>query len=142
MTKTDRFPDLAAVRAEKARLDAVRDHHGEQLENHFNALRSGSFRSAMLKNTMRSAMGNFAPGRMLGSLIGNGGLGGGLTMALGAGKGGLMKRIGLFALGLAAPKLMQKMDAISIPDIGHELRVSWDRMKDHLEARRAARARD
>ena len=56
-------------------------------------------------------------------------------MALGAGKGGLWKRMGMFALGLAAPKLLKMVESISLPDIGHELMVSWERLKDHMEKR-------
>lgn len=140
MTRTDRFKDLAAVRAEKLRLDALREWHGERLEQHFNALKQGDFRTALMKNAVSSAFGGSTPGKLLGSLIGTGGIAGGLGMAMGSGKGSLLKRAGLFALGLAAPKLMKKVSHISLPDIGEELHVSWERLKDHLEVRREEKA--
>ena len=136
MTKTDRFKDITAVNAELLRLDAIRDAHASRLEAHFEALKHGEFRSSLMKNTVKGALGNFAPGKILGSLIGGGSVGGGLSMALGSGKGGLWKRAGLFALGMAAPKLLKKVEGISLPDIGHELGVSWDRLKDHMQQRR------
>ena len=139
MTKTERFKDLTALRTEKMRLDSMRKLHGERLEDHFNALKQGDFRTALAKNALSGAFGGFAPGKILGSLIGSGGLGGAIGMAAGAGKGGLLKRAGLFALGLAAPKLLKKVEDISIPDISHELGVSWDRLKDHMEVRREQR---
>ena len=139
MTKTDRFQDLAAFRAEKLRAAAKSDMYAERLENHMDSLKQGEFRGKLLKNTVSSALGGSTPGKILGSIIGSAGLGGALSMAAGSGKGGLMKRAGLFALGLAAPQLLKKVEYFSISDIGHELGVSWERLKDHLEDRREER---
>ncbi len=136
MRRTERFKDLTAVNAELIRLEGIRDVHAENLEDHFQALKQSDFRNALVKNTMMGALGNFAPGKILGSLISGSSVGGGLSMALGAGKAGLWKRIGLFALGLAAPKLVEKVESISLPDIAHEFGVSWERLKDHMQKRR------
>ncbi|MBK9421458.1 MAG: hypothetical protein IPN44_10475 [Flavobacteriales bacterium] len=139
MTKTDRFKDLSDFHAEKLRLDAIRDVHADRLESHFNALKEGKFRSTLLKNSVNEALGSFAPGKILGSILGGGGLGSAISMATGTAKGGLMKRAGLFALGLAAPKLLKKVESISLPDIGQELGVSWRRLKEHMQERREER---
>ncbi|MBK6408770.1 MAG: hypothetical protein IPP95_01910 [Flavobacteriales bacterium] len=136
MMRSERFKDLTSVNAELLRLEEVRDTHAARLDNHFQALKQSEFRSALVKNTMKDALGSFAQDNLLGSLIGGGGLGNGLSLALGAGKGGLWKRVALFALGLAAPKLLQKVESISLPDILHEFGVSWERLKDHVQQRR------
>lgn len=136
MKRTDRFKDLTALKAELLRLDAVRDAHAARLEDLFQALKRSGFRKKLIKNTVKEALGNFAPGKLLGSLIGSGGVGSGLGMALGSGKGGLLKRLGLFALGVAAPKLVKKVEAVPLSAIGHEFGVSWERLKDHMRQRR------
>lgn len=136
MKRTDRFKDLTAVNAELIRLESIRDAHADRLEEHFQALKQSEFRSALVKNTAKEVFGNFAPAKLLASLIGGGGVGSGLSMALGAGKGGIWKRLGMFALGLAAPKILKQVESISIPDIVHEFGVSWERIKDHLQQRR------
>ncbi len=136
MKRTDRFQDLTAVNAELLRLDAIRDGHAERFSDLFRSLKESEVRRTLMKNTVKEALGKFAPGKILGSLIGGGGIGSGLTMALGAGKGGLLKRMGMFALGLAAPKILKKVESISIPDVAHEFGVSWGRLKDHMQQRR------
>lgn len=136
MKRTERFRDLTAVNAELIRLEGIRDGHAERLEEHFQALKHSEFRKALVKNTVKEVAGNFAPAKLLASLFGGGGIGSGLTMALGAEKGGIWKRMGMFALGLAAPKLLKTVESISLPDVGHELMISWERLKDHMEQRR------
>lgn len=131
MKRTERFKDLTAVNAELIRLEGVRAAHAERFGEHFQALKRSDFRSALVRNTAMEVLGSFVPGKFLASLLGGGGMGNGLTMALGAGKGGLWKRVGMFALGLVAPKLLKTM-----PDIGHELMISWERLKDHMVQRR------
>ena len=140
MKRTDRFQNLTAVNAELLRLDAVRDGHAERFSELFRSLKESEFRSTLMKNTVKEAMGKFAPGKIIGSLIGGGGIGSGLSMAIGAGKGGLLKRLGMFAVGLAAPKILKKVESISIPDVAHEFGVSWGRLKDHMAQRREERA--
>ena len=139
MKSTDRFTDITEVNAELLRLDAERDAHAERLEDLFSALKQSHVRKSLMKNSVKSAFGSFGPGKILGSLVSVGGMGGGLSMALGAGKGGLIKRMGLFALGLAAPKVMEKVESISFPDIAHEVGISWGRLKDHMQLRRDER---
>ncbi len=139
MTKTDRFQNLAAFRAEKDRLKAKRDLHAEGVERHLVALKDGDFRTKLLKNSATALWGAFTPTKMLGSILSSGGIGSAIGMATGTGKGGLLKRAGLFALGLAAPRILEKVEAISLPDIGRELSVSWERWKNHRDERRAQR---
>lgn len=136
MTRTDRFASLADFRAEKQRLAALRERHKDQLMGQLAALKRGSVRSNLVKNTVTGMIGNSMPGKLIGALIGKGGLGSGFGMALGVGKGSLLKRLGMFAVGMAAPKLIQRIESISLEDIGHELKVSWERWKEHQEQRK------
>ncbi len=136
--KTDRFSNLAALHAEKERLAALRDAHAERLEMHFTALGDGRFRKALVKETLGDAMGHLLPKGLLGTLIGGGGIGGGLSMAMGA-KGGWAKRAGLFALGMAAPALVKRMERFSMADVGRELKVSMERWRQHVHDRKEER---
>lgn len=135
MMRTERFKDLTSVNAELLRLEAVRDAHADRLEEHFQALKRSEFRSTLVMNTVKEVLGNFAPGKFLASFLGGGSMGSGISMAFGAGKGGMWKRLGMFVLGLAAPKFLKMVESISIPDMGHELMVSWERLKDHVRQR-------
>lgn len=140
MTRTDRFGNLDAVRTELLRLEAARDRHAAKLESHVEVLKQREFRGLLLKNSISGLLSGSLPGKLLGSVLGNGGIGNGIGMALGAGKGGLVKRIGLFALGMAAPKLLEKLEKTSFPNIGHELMVSLQRLKDFWEQRRSEKS--
>lgn len=136
MTRTDRFAKVADFRAEKQRLNALRELHKEQLMGHFAALKRGSVRSTLVKNTVSGMFGNSMPGKLIGTMVGNGGLGSGFGMAMGVGKGSLLKRLGMFAVGMAAPRLVKQIESISVDDIGRELKVSWDRWKEHQAQRK------
>lgn len=140
MKKIDRFPDLDAVRAEKLRLDAVRRAHASRLEEHVSAFGESHFRRAMAKDAVNSFAESIIPGGLMGALAGSGGVASGLGLALGTGKGGWARRIGLFALGTLAPSLVQRLEAVSLPQIGHEFRVSFERLKKHVRERKAERA--
>lgn len=138
--KTDRFGDLATFRAEKDRLRTARDHHAGRLRAHFDALGESEVRSTLMKNTVGGLFSGTLPGKLLSKAIGNGGIGSGIGMAVGLGKGGILKRLGMFVLGMAAPKLIHKVEEFSIEDLRHELLVSWERWKDHSEQRRRSKA--
>lgn len=139
MRKIDRFPDLDAVRAEKMRLDAVRRAHLARLEEHVSAFGESHFQRAMAKDAVGSIAKSIIPGGVMGALASTGGVASGLGLVMGPGKGGWSKRLGLLALGMLAPSLVQKLEAVSLPRIGHELGVSFERLKEHMRERKAER---
>ena len=139
MKTTDRFADLKEFRAEKLRLQLERSANRARLEQHFSAWKVPHFRKAMMKDVVGDITHLVLPKGILGSLLGKGDVGSGLRMAMGAGGGGLLKRAGLFALGIAAPSLLNKLESISLPEIGNEFQVSWQRLKEHMRERREER---
>ena len=132
MKTTDRFADLKEFRAEKARLHLVSLENRDRLEQHFLAWKDPHFRKAMGKDVVGDITHLILPKGILGTILGKGDVGSGLRMAFTAGSGGVAKRAGMFALGIAAPTLLQKLENISLPEIGHEFQVSWQRLKDHM----------
>ena len=135
MARTERFRNLEEVRAEKRRLTALRDRHGERLEEQLLALKHRPFRAALVRNAVSDAIGDLAPAKWLASWVGSKGMASGLSLAMGSGKAGLLKRFGLFALGLAAPALLEKAGNLRFEDIARELNGSWQRLQDHLRLR-------
>lgn len=137
MSKTDRrFSDLKAFRAEKARLRMERTASRHRLGRHFSAWKQPAFRSAMAQDLGGQVTEWLLPKGLLGALVGKLDLGSGLRMALSPGRGGLVKRAVLFALGIAAPSLLEKLQHISWEDIGAEFQLSWQRWKEHQRNRR------
>ncbi|MGB3868164.1 MAG: hypothetical protein WBG34_16285 [Flavobacteriales bacterium] len=139
MKTTDRFADLKEFQAEKALLLMERREHLVRLERHFSIWKEPRFRKAMVNDVVGDITRQILPKGILGTLLGKGDVSSGLRMAFGTGQGGLLKRAALFALGIAAPSLLQKLENISLPDIGHELQVSWHRLKEHMRERKAER---
>ncbi len=139
MKTTDRFADLKEFRAEKARLQMERTANRVRLEQHFSAWKEPHFRKAMVKDVVGDITHLVLPKGILGALLGKADMGSGLRMALGASGGGLLKRAGLFALGIAAPTMLSKLENISLPEIGNEFQVSWQRLKEHMRERRSDR---
>ncbi len=139
MAKTERFANLAEVEAERSRLNALRSHYGSRLEAHMEALRDKEIRTALLANSVGGMVRGSSWGKMLGPLLGRSSVTSGLTMAMGAGKGGWGKRLGLFALGLAMPGLLRKLEGVSWSDIAKELSLSLERTWDFIRKRREGR---
>lgn len=140
MMKTiDRFHNLAEFRAEKARLHLQKETHLVRLEDHFLAWKKPAFRKAMAKDVISDITHQLLPKGLLGTLLSKVDIGTGISMALGSGRGGAAKRAGLFALGAAAPSLLQKLENISLPEIGEEFKVSWQRLKKHMRERKEER---
>ena len=139
MKTTDRFADLNEFRAEKARLQLESREKRARLDEHFLAWKDPNFRKAMGKDVVGDITHLILPKGILGSLLGKADMGSGLRMALTPGTGGVAKRAGLFALGIAAPTLLKKLESISLPEIGHEFQVSWERLKEHMRDRKEER---
>jgi len=140
MTRTDRFESIGAFLAEKARMQEKRDLHKERIAQHWQALKNKEVRKNLAANAVEDLLSLWKPTRIISSLFNMGSLGTSLGMAFGAGKSGWPKRAGLFALGLFAPKLIQRIESISLEDITREVGVSVDRILDHLRSRKQARA--
>jgi hypothetical protein len=106
MKRIDRFRTLADFKAERQRAKDLRDLHAERFREHVNVLGNGKDRSRLLKNSI-SGLVHGLPGKILSVALGRGGIGSGLGLAVGAGKGGWAKRAALFAVGLAMPDLVR-----------------------------------
>lgn len=142
MGKSDRFASLAELHAEKERVTSLRDGHAARLEGLYTTLRSSVFRKRLATEALGDAMNGMLSRSVLGTMIGRGGVAGGLSLAMRSGSGGWMRRAGLFALGLVAPALIDRLQHVPFAKIGSEVRVSLDRLRNHLDQRRAARAQD
>lgn len=139
MKRIDRFRTLADFKAERQRAKDLRDLHAERFREHVNVLGNGKDRSRLLKNSI-SGLVHGLPGKILSVILGRGGIGSGLGLAVGAGKGGWAKRAALFAVGLAMPDLVKRLESLSLSDLAHELQVSWSRWKEHMAERREQRS--
>lgn len=91
---------------------------------------------------MRSAVGDVVdglfPDGVLGAVMGKGGFTRGVELAMGT-SGGWAKRVGLFLLGMAAPSLLEKIERVPLAEIGHQIGVSLDRIKNYMGDRRAGK---
>lgn len=140
MTRTDRFESIGAFVAEKNRLTEKRDVQLQRIEQHWEALKDKEVRKNLANNAFHDLLGMWKPTHMLSSILSTGSIGTSLGLAFGAGKTSWAKRAGLFALGLVAPKLIERLNNLSIEDIVHEVGVSVDHVRDHLSSRKRAQA--
>lgn len=140
MTRTDRFESMAAFLAEKDRLARQREVHAQRIGQHWEALKNKEVRRNLADSAVRDLLGLWKPTRLLSELLTPGAIGSSLGLAFASGKGGWAKRAGLFALGLLAPKLLERLNQLSIEDILHEVGVSAERVRDHLRSRERAPA--
>ena len=140
MTKTDRFQSIAHLREEKLRLDATRRLHRERLKMHWEALGDKEVRKRMVSGTVSEILGSWNPTRILGKLFGGGSITSSIGLMMSAKKAGWAKKIALFALGMVAPKILKRVEHLSIPDILHEVNVSIGNVREHMRERKEARA--
>ena len=133
------FKEGQALPSER-RLTEKRDRHVRRIEQPWEALKSKEVRGNLASNALHDLLGLWKPTRILSSVFSNGSLGTSLGLALGSGKGGWPKRAALFALGLVAPKLIQRLEKLSVDDIVHEVGVSVDHVREHLRSRKKKRA--
>lgn len=136
--RNERFADLEAVRAERLRLAAMRDGHADRIQSQLALLGQKDFRRAMLRTVTANTISGMFPDGILGAVVGKGGFSRGLELAMGT-RGGWAKRIGLFALGAAAPSLLERVRQLPLADIGREISVSLDRLKQYLDGKRSSR---
>lgn len=140
MTRKPPFESLAQAEAELRRRAAERDRWGDRLEGHVLALKEPGMREDLLRNSVAGMFRNGWAGRMAGSLIGQAPDGLGWALGAASGKGILLRRAGWMALAFAAPKLLERMNGFSWDDLVRELGVSWGRLKEHWEQRKADRS--
>lgn len=139
MARTERFKSMAEVSLELQRLDGVRKAHEERLERHWQAMLDHDVRGRLLKDAANDVIRSWKPGRMLSAIFGGGSVGGSLAAAIG-GRGGWFRRAAIFAMNMALPKVLGKVTELSVNDIAHELNVSYQRFRAHMDARKKARA--
>ena len=138
MARTDRFASLAAVQAEKMRLDNVRKEQGDRLERHWLALKDRDVRGALMRDAVGDVFRAWKPFRMISGLF----TGGTTTAALGAALGGgsWAKRLFRFGMGMALPKILERVENTSGEELMHEVQVTIDRVRDFLKERRERRS--
>lgn len=139
MVRTEPFKNMAEVSLELRRLDAIRKGHEDRLERHWQALLDHDVRGRLLKDAANDVIRSWKPTRMLNSIFGGGSLGGSLMAAVGV-RGGWFKRAALFGLNMALPKILGKVNDLSVSDIAREMRTSYERFREHMEERKKARA--
>ena len=131
MDSVTRFQSLDQLTGEKARLDAVRKHHGARLERHWSALKDHDVRGLLLRDAASDVLRSWKPTRLLAGLFG----GGSLTSALGSAvfrRGGLSKRIFFFAASLIVPWLLQRASSLSMEEIMQHVRTTIDRIRERM----------
>ncbi|HEX2616313.1 MAG TPA: hypothetical protein VHL57_02160 [Flavobacteriales bacterium] len=138
MKRTDRFNDLAEVRMELQRLDTVRKAHEDRLERHWQAVLDHDVRGRLLKDAANDVIRSWKPAHMLSKVFGGGSVGPSLLSAV-TGRGGWFRKATMFALSMALPKILGKVNDVTVNDITREVQVSYQRFRDHLQARKAAK---
>ena len=126
------FTDLAAIEAEKARLDAVRRHHGAHIERHLE-LKDREVRGLLLRNAASDLLLSWRPAHALAGMLG----GGTLASALGSAifrRGGLSKRMFSFAARLILPYLLERAGHLSVDMIIREVKKTMARLREQVGA--------
>ncbi len=141
--RTKRYPDLAAVQAEKERLRRVRDVHRQALEGHWQRVsHDKDYRLRLTGDAVKSALG-IRPGswgsvatgllkekRILMPLA---------SMALGKGMKFVGKRWFWVALGSVVPMLLRDRN---VEDVFREVGVTMARVRDRILHRNGDEAPD
>lgn len=136
MDSRGRFKDLAAVTTEKARLDALRRHHGVRIERHMAALNDPNVRGLFLRSAASDLLLSWRPAHALAGLLG----GGAFSAALGSAifrRGGPTKRIFAFAARLLVPYLLERAGHLSIEMIIREVMRTVDRVRERVDGRKS-----
>ncbi|MFT3885951.1 MAG: hypothetical protein QM724_11130 [Flavobacteriales bacterium] len=139
MARTERFGHMSDVAQELRRLDSVRKAHEDRLERHWQALLDHDVRGRLLKDAANDVMRSWKPARLLGEVFGGGSIGPSLLSAA-TGRGGWFRKAMMFGLNMALPGVLGRMRDVTMNDILREVQVSYDRFRDHLQARKAAKA--
>lgn len=144
MAKTETFQSLDAVRVHKLRLRAERDRVQEGLKAQLELVREPDFRKGLMGDAFGDMLQSWRPLKSISRLLG--GTTGATSKVLGMALGAKAKTpTGRLMVGLASfvlPALMEKFgktSGVTSEKLQHELGVSWDRVKEYVNERRAAR---
>lgn len=143
MPKPEPFRSLEEVRTAKLQLQAQRDRVQQDLHAHLDHLREPTFRRALLGDAVGDVLQAWRPLRTLSRLLGgtSGMTGKALGLALGAKARTPLGRAAVLLASALLPGLVERLT--QDPQgaghrVLHELGVSWQRIKDHVNARRQA----
>ncbi len=142
MKKTDRFADLAAVRAEHRRLLDQRGRHAAALEEHWGLLHEAGFRHGLARDAVSDLFGAWKPMRTLAALMGqgNGVTDGAVGLLAGSRAGTVKGRIGGWLIGTVASALLRHLvPPDRMEHIAREVGLSWRRVKERMRQGRTER---
>ena len=135
MARADRFPDLASVRAERVRLQAVRAGHAHELQGSLDLLKDKEYRKALMLDAIGEAIG--AP-TMLGALAKGASASRGwlpfIAPLLAGRKGILGSRLFWTVLGYALPAVVSKKGDFDMHGILDGLRSIWSNIRERFTA--------
>lgn len=143
MPKPEPFRSLEEVRTAKLQLQAQRDRVQQDLHAHLDHLREPTFRRALLGDAVGDVLQAWRPLRTLSRLLGgtSGMTGKALGLALGAKARTPLGRAAVLVISALLPGLVERLTQDpqgTGQRVLHELGVSWQRIKDHVNARRQA----
>jgi hypothetical protein len=144
MPTTEPFRSLADVQLAKARLRTERDRTQDALRTHFDHLREPAFRRALVGATIGELLQAWPPIKRLTRLLGgsSGITSKALGLALGAKATTPWGRAAMMVASALLPGLVERLTADpqgTGQRVLHELGISWQRIKDHVQARAEAR---
>ena len=135
MARTDRFPDLASVRVERARLLAVRADYAHELQASLDLLKNKEYRKALMLDAIGDAIG--AP-TLLGALAKGASASRGwlpfIAPLLAGRKGILGSRLFWTVLGYALPAVISKKGDFDMHGIIDGLRSIWSNIRERFTA--------
>lgn len=135
MARTDRFPDLASVRVERARLLAVRADYAHELQGTLDLLKDKEYRKALMLDAIGDAIG--AP-TLLGALAKGASASRGwlpfIAPLLAGRKGILGSRLFWTVLGYALPAVISKKGDFDMHGILDGLRSIWSNIRERFTA--------
>ncbi len=141
MERTDRFRTLDDVHLHRDRLRATRAHHLDGIKGHWGTLREREFRGAVVNSFFRDLWQTWRPLGALRTMAGNGSdLGGlGLGMLMGKRASSPWGRVATWIAGAVLPLVRERLGSDPrVQQFLSEVQRSWQRIKDHINERRAA----
>lgn len=149
--RTERFRDLAAVQAEKARLAGTLEERRAAFRTRAARVGDPAFRRQLVDRAVNDLIAAWKPLRTAREVLRSspGIIGGALDVMLGAKRFTPMGRLISTVVAALTPVLMEKAgirrngeeEGLPLKDaLRRELGVSWQRLKDHLRERRETRA--
>ena len=143
MPKIEPYRSLEEVRIAKIRARVERDRVQGDLRTHLDQLREPTFRRALMGDAVGDMLQAWRPLKTVSRLFGgtSGMTGKALGLALGANARTPLGRVAVLVASALLPGLVERLTQDPQGTGGrvlHELGVSWQRIKDHMNARREA----